>query len=89
MLHDKYKIVWQKWIDPFGQDQEESISLDYENENPDLSSAYSRIDKNEEAIDDEDEFLIKKRSIKVIASPMGLIPYNEHTASGKIFNFWC
>ena len=34
------------------------------------------------------EFLIKKRSIKVIASPMGLIPYNEHTASGKIFNFW-
>ena len=88
MLHDKYKIVWQKWIDPFGQDQEESISLDYENENPDLSSAYSRIDKNEEAIDDEDEFLIKKRSIKVIASPMGLIPYNEHTASGKIFNFW-
>lgn len=88
MLHDKYKIVWQKWIDPFGQDQEESISLDYENENPDLSSVYSRIDKNEEAIDDEDEFLIKKRSIKVIASPMGLIPYNEHTASGRIFNFW-
>jgi hypothetical protein len=88
MLHDKYKIVWQKWIDPFGQDQEESISLDYENENPDLSSVYSRIDKNEETIDDEDELLIKKRSIKVIASPMGLIPYNEHTASGKIFNFW-
>jgi len=88
MLHDTYKIVWQKWIDPFGQDQEESISLDYENENPDLSSVYSRIDKNEETIDDEDELLIKKRSIKVIASPMGLIPYNEHTASGKIFNFW-
>ena len=88
MLHDKYKIIWQKWIDPFGQDQEESISLDYENENPDLSPAYSRIDKNEEIIDDEDEFLIKKRSIKVIASPMGLIPYNEHTASGRIFNFW-
>jgi hypothetical protein len=88
MLHDTYKIVWQKWIDPFGQDQEESISLDYENENPDLSSVYSRLDKNEETTDDEDEFLIKKRSIKVIASPMGLIPYNEHTASGKIFNFW-
>jgi hypothetical protein len=89
MLHDTYKIVWQKWIDPFGQDQEESISLDYENENPDLSSSvYSRLDKNEETTDDEDEFLIKKRSIKVIASPMGLIPYNEHTASGKIFNFW-
>jgi hypothetical protein len=88
MLHDQYKIVWQKWIDPFGQDQEESASLDYENENPDLSSTYSRSDKDEEILDDEDEPLIKKKSIKVIASPMGLIPYNEHTASGKIFNFW-
>lgn len=88
MLHDQYKIVWQKWIDPFGQDQEESMSLDYENENPGLSSAYSRPDKDENTIDDEDESLLQKRSIKVIASPMGLIPYNEHTASGKIFNFW-
>jgi hypothetical protein len=88
MLHDKYKVVWQKWIDPFGQDQEESISLDYENENPDFSSEYYRADKNEDMTDDENESLIKKRPIKVIASPMGLIPYNEHTASGKIFNFW-
>jgi hypothetical protein len=48
------------------------------------------IEKIEESktIDDEDESLLQKRSIKVIASPMGLIPYNEHTASGKIFNFW-
>ena len=88
MLHDQYKIVWQKWIDPFGQDHEESASLDYENENLDLSSAYSRSDKDDNILDDEDEPLIKKKSIKVIASPMGLIPYNEHTASGKIFNFW-
>ena len=26
--------------------------------------------------------------IKVMATPMGIIPVNENTASGKIFNFW-
>jgi hypothetical protein len=88
MPHDIYKIVWQKWIDPFGQDHEESAYLDYDNENPDMASIQSSSNKEDQSIEEDNEDLIKKRSIKVIASPMGLIPYNEHTASGKIFNFW-
>lgn len=90
MPHEKFKIVWQKWIDPFGQDSEESSSLDYENDNPNWSSIKSENQNDTEELNsynDEDQ-PIKKQAIKVIASPMGLIPYNEHTASGKIFNFW-
>lgn len=70
-------IIWQKWLDPFGDDSEESKWTDYENEH--------MIDTK---IDEENKPIIKGRPVKVIASPMGLIPYSEHTASGRIFNFW-
>lgn len=78
-------IVWEKWVDPFGDDIDEAKWTDYNN---DIQS----LEDNED-IDDTEELnshqIIKNtKPIKVIASPMGLIPYNEHTASGKIFNFW-
>jgi hypothetical protein len=68
-------IIWEKWIDPFGKDHEEIKWNDYDKE------------------DEEDMYndVIDKRinkNVKVIQSPMGLIPYNEHTAPSKIFNFW-
>jgi hypothetical protein len=82
MLHDTYKIIWQKWHDPFGSDLEETKEIDYDNEIDELP--HSQFTNS----DDEEQILSKPKAIKVIASPMGLIPYNEHTASSKIFNFW-
>lgn len=84
MTSNKPLIVWQKWIDPFGKDLDQSRWTDYENENPDID-----FHRNEDS-DTEDRPIYKQagETIKVIASPMGIIPYNEHTASGKIFNFW-
>lgn len=76
-------IVWEKWVDPFGADMDEAKWTDYDNSIDEL------IDDDLE--DEEDHYpkVIKNtRPIKVISSPMGLIPYNEHTASSKIFNFW-
>lgn len=73
-------IIWQKWVDPFGDDSEESKWTDYDSENDDVEP-----DVLEYPDQEKDK---QTKSIKVIASPMGLIPYNEHTASGKIFNFW-
>lgn len=70
-------IIWEKWVDPFGQDIDETKWRDYENELQDSSILEYEELKNQPL-----------SSIKVIASPLGLIPYNEHTASSKIFNFW-
>lgn len=69
------KIKWEKWIDPFGKDQEESKWNDYD-------------DNDDYETDIEREIIKSQKQIKVIASPMGLIPYNEYTAPGNIFNFW-
>jgi hypothetical protein len=84
MTSKKPLIVWQKWIDPFGKDTDQSRWTDYDNESLDID-----LYRNEDS-DTEDHPMPKQagESIKVIASPMGIIPYNEHTASGKIFNFW-
>ena len=75
----EYKIIWEKWNDPFGENVDEL--------------KWHKYDDDEEPDDTKDLFeeeLIKAHSkpIKVISSPLGLIPYNEHTASSKIFNFW-
>jgi len=70
-------IVWEKWIDPFGQALEEAKWTDYENE-------IDTIDDIEYIDDDEMEM----RPIKAIATPMGIIPYNELTAPSSLFNFW-
>lgn len=79
-------IMWEKWIDPFGDDIDEAKWTDYDND------IHNLVDTPTENDDDEEEgpprIIKNTKPIKVIASPMGLIPYNEHTASSKIFNFW-
>lgn len=83
-------IVWEKWVDPFGQDMDEAKWTDY---NDDIADLDKILDTESDEEDDQDHKIKKNKPIlrnpiKVIASPLGLIPYNEHTASGKIFNFW-
>jgi|694.fasta_scaffold54157_6 hypothetical protein len=77
-------IIWEKWIDPFGRDTDEAKWTDYNNDITDIDALIS--DSQDE--EPEPKPTINNNPIKVIASPLGLIPYNEHTASGKIFNFW-
>lgn len=71
------KIIWQKWVDPFGGDD-----LDTEQ---DLASGL--YDDSEEDEHHKKE-IAKVSKIRVMATPMGIIPITENTSSSKIFNFW-
>lgn len=93
MTSNKPLIVWEKWVDPFGEDMDEAKWRDYDNKIKDIpQSAHDINEYDEQEGEDIDNSELRppqpKNAIKVIASPLGLIPYNEHTASGKIFNFW-
>lgn len=70
-------VVWEKWVDPFGQALEEAKWTDYENKIEDIEDL--------DLIEDEG---LDVRQIKAIATPMGIIPYNELTSPAKLFNFW-
>lgn len=74
-------VIWEKWVDPFGQDHEEAKWTDY---NSDIVDTIDSVD----TIDNEKPGIKSSKPIRVIATPLGLIPYNEYTASSKIFNFW-
>jgi hypothetical protein len=82
-------IVWQKWVDPFGKNPDDIEWPGYKDH-----EVSDNFDKDEEDNDDTLEEVIdkiqssKSNPIQVIATPMGIIPYNEHTACSKIFNFW-
>lgn len=75
----KNKIIWEKWVDPFGENMDETKWNNYDDEELDETSELMEHDILKSKLN---------KPIKIIASPMGMIPYNEYTASSKIFNFW-
>lgn len=77
-------IIWQKWMDPFGEDDDNPI-LDTE---PSFLDDENTISPETEEKLNNDLKSIKSNSIRVMATPMGIIPVTENTASSKIFNFW-
>lgn len=92
-IENKHIIMWQKWRDPFGEDDHQefidSISEDHDYNNFQHEEDIS--DHNNDLHDDDKknmDLLKPKSNIRVIATPMGIIPFTENTASSKIFNFW-
>lgn len=94
-------IIWQKWVDPFGGDDLEQYLLssiadqindpDFEEELDEELEEYNNIieeEYEEEYEEDNIREKVMKTPIRVMATPMGIIPMTENTASGKIFNFW-
>lgn len=79
-------IVWQKWMDPFGDDDESVL----DQSEPEFYDEQDNLIKEEEidSLDPKKFAKTKSASVKVMATPMGIIPINENTASSKIFNFW-
>jgi len=71
------QIIWEKWVDPFGENMDEAQWNNYDNEDED-TDGYPEMQSMKGS----------GKPIRVIASTMGLIPYNEYTSSAKIFNFW-
>lgn len=77
MQNIKPNIVWEKWIDPFGQNLDDT--------------KWSQYDSDAESYDDDettDSASPRYNKINAIATNMGIIPYNEYTDCSKIFNFW-
>lgn len=88
-MDKKNLIIWQKWLDPFGQDDLDTEDFDpYTGEY--IDDEHQDENLAEEDLEHEDSKVIKQRrqAVRVIATPMGIIPLNENTASGKLFNFW-
>jgi hypothetical protein len=85
MTNKENVIIWEKWRDPFGE-LDEDISP---------SDGLGEFLGDDTDNDDEESgqlvnnpFQIAAKQVKVISTPMGIVPINENTASGKIFNFW-
>ena len=86
-------IVWQKWVDPFGGDDviENNMLASFLqdlDEEPFLEEDYEQEEHEEDSMESHSISSKKSLPIRVMATPMGIIPVTENTASGKIFNFW-
>jgi len=90
-MNREHIIIWQKWLDPFGDDVEQTDVPDDNDHNNDDNKFYDPSDDDYADLDqlhNAEPKYEKIKMTKVIATPMGIIPIDENTASGKIFNFW-
>lgn len=95
-MNDNPQIIWEKWRDPYGQDDMEELNqfiteqdnVSYISE--DDEALLPSEDENDEDVNGiksvQNQFMRPK--IPFMFTPMGIIPYTESTASSKIFNFW-
>jgi len=96
MTDQEYQIIWQKWLDPLGEDDLDHIHTDKNEQDfsldNDIGDFYddTNLDNEENETQDiqEENIQFYKKATRVIMTPMGIIPYTENTASNKIFNFW-
>jgi len=87
----KPKLIWEKWACPYGSNVDD-IEFPHWNDR----------DQKEKSFDKDDEYdllelgmnlaendnLYSKEPIKIIATPMGIVPLTEYTNPSKVFNFW-
>lgn len=83
MTNHHFQIMWQKWSDPFGSDDIDLL-------NDSMDSMYYNDEAEEEPDDDSNNTIEmnQNKKIRVIATPMGILPLTENTSIGQIFNFW-
>lgn len=79
---NQHKIIWEKWKDPLGYDDQEVIESEGSLDHPEM------IDEDDEENHTFIDKKIKKIKCHMITTPFGIIPINENTASSEIFNFW-
>ena len=77
-------IVWEKWVDPLGLEQEEAFVNEFFEDDEELEEV-SGIDST---LDNSDDAKKPPKNIRVLSTPMGLIPLDQTISAGKIFNFW-
>lgn len=82
------KIVWQKWSNPFGSEEEidamnhylpEDIEEEIQEHEEELYEPNTLEDHNKD---------MSMNKLRVIATPMGILPLTENTDICNIFNFW-
>jgi hypothetical protein len=81
-------IVWQKWTDPFlDGDITHSTPEDFIQQ-PEYIDDINDEDEDDSNISDLEPDPNQKKEMKVVLTPLGIIPYDETTSIGHAFNLW-
>lgn len=85
-------IAWEKWIDPYGENIDDFEPGCLKNVQP---NGLDDIELGDDGVEEwkgpqntnEIQNQLKK-PIKLLFTPMGIIPMTEDTTPSKVFNFW-
>jgi hypothetical protein len=83
----KRQVVWEKWRDPFGSNDEELEWPGYDLPSGDLIRNED-LDEYQSIMDEYEAEMAESQPAKMLVTPMGVVPMPEHSHPSKIFNFW-
>lgn len=83
----EYKLYFAKWLDPFGDDidftaQKVMLTGNELTNEDDEDEEYNDLDMTNEVK------LQNNSKLKLVQTPMGLVPITERSYPSRIFNFW-
>jgi len=79
---DKRFIAWEKWVDPYGDNWEE-------HEWPGaFSPGGAEMEFDEDNIEEVGMPIDLGRNIRILNTPLGIIPLTEESKPSTVFNFW-
>jgi len=97
------KIIWEKWADPYGEDIED-IEWPGAIGTFESDEILKKIEKLENGTATEEDWeeldydmmegkvpiphKMPKRPMKLLATPLGVVPLTEWSTPSKVFNFW-
>jgi hypothetical protein len=82
-------IFWEHWLDPFDPSSLEKMNyVDKTNDDEELEALCGEgfVEQLEEIIGDEPVY--DSKPMKLMMTPMGVIPIYEHSLSSKVFKFF-
>lgn len=87
MTHIKVpSIVWQKWADPFLNGPMTHSSPEDFIQEPEYIDDINEYEEDDISQIEQDP--TNKKEMKVVVTPLGIIPYDETNSIGYTFNFW-
>ena len=103
MTNNKRKIVWEKWMDPYGEniENEEWPGAFGTFESDAVLEKIKQMEENGSSEEDWNELEydmmegkadipqpIPSKPMKLLATPMGVVPLTEYSTPSRVFNFW-
>jgi len=87
----KYRVGWERWLDPYGTNAEAFTWPSEQNEDDDikqLMNADDDLENYEKELLQAENMPVQNVPMRILKTPMGVIPMYEHSIPSRVFKLF-